>query len=140
MAELGFGEATPVQWQHTLWQGHHQEAPELGINMQSPKLVMASIFCWLVIWLIVTYYYQIAKKRHEDRDVSVPKIMLWTCVILSAGAGAWRFATHCRVKYLSMSDGIKMTCGIVIVIAVLWHKLWQEPQWKESSNTTSIRT
>jgi len=130
MAELGYGSEVIPSHDPT----EYDQPAAMGFNVESPKVLKGTIACWAVIWFSVMYYYQISSCQKDQEEIAIanscqqiswPWVVFWTVFIIAISGATWSCAISCRVKHFNLSDGIKLSCGLIIAIAVLWHYWWQ---------------
>jgi hypothetical protein len=120
MAALGFQEATSLPDATT-----SETRSGLAYNMENPKIFAATVGCWVIIWLLVGWHYEISSCAFW-KDVDWTRVIVWCSVIAAVAVGVSFSAKRGRTVFLSLSDGIKIICFLVIVAAVLWHKLQKD--------------
>lgn len=132
MAHLGFAEAS-------FDLGVTRDRNGLRYEMRSKKVewphiwktFFATLACWVTSWLAVVIHYQIMRKAEDEVPINWWEVGIGVCVVLGVALAVTSCVIRGSTCYLSFSDVIKICCGIIIVVAVLWYKLWQEPADKE---------
>jgi len=88
--------------------------------MSNRRIFIVIFGCWLVTWIVVVVHYQVLNKKASGKFGGIAAV-LWSVVVIVMMRLVWNCLKSGPVIFLTLPDGLKILCGLVILLSVIWH-------------------